>query len=81
MGEECHAKSILKCFPDDNLVPVCIHSMSESIWKNEKNSMEGNKLYSLVDWDNICMKPPKSANDTKCICKRGTCVDTNMCLN
>ena len=81
MGEEQHEKLISTFFPDDNLVPAYVHCMFESSWKNDKDNMEGNNFCSFVDWDNTSLKPPKSANDTKCVCKKGACVDRSMCLN
>ena len=42
--------------------------------------MEGNEFYALVDWDNTSAKPPKSANDTKCYCTKGACIDRSIFL-
>ena len=49
MGEEEPAKSTSQCFPEDNLVPSDVHFISESAWRNDKDSMDVNKFYLSVD--------------------------------
>ena len=57
MGEEFHEHLISKLFPDNNLVPSSVYHAPESTWENDKDNMEGNGFYSLVDWDRTSVKP------------------------
>ena len=51
MGGEHHEKVISTVFPNDTLVPADVHHTPESMWENDKDNIEGNAFYSLVDWD------------------------------